>query len=150
MLSREINGSIFLQVLNLTDEVLLKQKHKGSKDPSNPNEQLLAQPQASSDSGIPSNQEDHSSAKSDVVDSDSPHYVEGGHSSLLEPGDSSYVLETEQSDLSQDEEDNLSKNLLPPTEYVFPKVEHDYSNLPTNSCYFGFPIEEQSFGFWPY
>ncbi|XP_058180533.1 homeobox-leucine zipper protein HAT5-like [Rhododendron vialii] len=137
------------EVLHLTDKVVLKQKHKGNTDPSDSNKQLLAQPQASVDSGMPSNQEDHSSAKSDVLDSDSPHYVEG-HSSLIEPGDSSYVLEPEQSDLSQDEEDNLSKNLLAPTGYVFPKVEHDYPNPPTNSCYFGFPVEEQPFGFWSY
>lgn len=137
------------EVLQLTDKVLLKQKQKGNMDPSDSNQQLLAQPQGSVDSVMPSNQEDHSSAKSDVLDSDSPHYIEGGHSPLQEPGDSSYVLEPDQSDLSQDEEDNLSKNPLPSTEYVFPKVEHDYPTPPTNSSYFGFSVEDQTFGFWP-
>lgn len=76
-------------------------------------------------------QEDISSAKSDIFDSDSPHYTDGVHSSLIEAGDSSYVFEPEQSDLSQDEEDNLSKSLLPA--YVFPKLEDaDYSDPPAS------------------
>ena len=66
-------------------------------------------------------QEDISSARSDILDSDSPHYTDGVHSALLEHGDSSYVFEPDQSDMSQDEEDNLSKSLYP--SYLFPKFE---------------------------
>ncbi|KAK7265767.1 hypothetical protein RJT34_33390 [Clitoria ternatea] len=94
-------------------------------------------------------QEDISSARSDILDSDSPHYTDGVHSSLLEHGDSSYVFEPDQSDLSQDEEDNLSKSLLPP--YIFPKLEDvDYSDPPENSCSFGFPEEDHALWTWAY
>jgi hypothetical protein len=87
--------------------------------------------------------------KSDIFDSDSPHYTDGVHSSLLDPGDSSHVFEPDQSDLSQDEEDNLSKSLLPP--YTFPKLEDvDYSDPPENSCHFGFPVEDHAFWSWSY
>ncbi|KDP21235.1 hypothetical protein JCGZ_21706 [Jatropha curcas] len=83
-------------------------------------------------------QEDASSVKSDVFDSDSPH-------SFLEPADSSHVLEPEQSDFSQDEEDDLSRSLLPPP--YFPKLYHD---PPANSCSFEFPVEDQPFWSWTY
>ncbi|KAJ1378441.1 Leucine zipper, homeobox-associated [Sesbania bispinosa] len=79
-------------------------------------------------------QEDISSARSDILDSDSPLYNDGVHSTLLETGDSSYVFEPDQSDLSQDEEDNLSRSFLPP--YIFPKLEDmDYSNPPESSLF---------------
>lgn len=92
-------------------------------------------------------QEDASSAKSDVFDSDSPRYTEN-HSSLLEPAGSSHVFEPDQSDFSQDEDDNLSKSFLP-TLY-FPKLEAScYDDPPASSCNFGFPIEDQPFYFWP-
>lgn len=91
--------------------------------------------------------EDASSAKSDVFDSDSPHYTEN-HSSLLEPADSSPVFEPDHSDFSQDEDDNLSKGFLP-TVY-FPKLETScYDDPPAVSCNFGFPVEDQPFYFWP-
>ncbi|CAN0903500.1 Homeobox-leucine zipper protein HAT5 [Linum grandiflorum] len=95
-------------------------------------------------------QEDISSARSGIFDSESPHYTDGVHSSLLEAGDSSYVFEPDQSsDLSsQDEEDNLSRNLLPAAaSYVlFPKLEDedDYSD-PSAS------FEDNAFwSSWPY
>ncbi|XP_037494001.1 homeobox-leucine zipper protein HAT5 [Jatropha curcas] len=97
--------------------------------------------EASKASFVACKQEDMSSAKSDIFDSDSPHYTDGVHSSLLEAGDSSYVFEPDQSDLSQDEEDNLSKSLLPP--YVFPKLEDaDYSNPES--------FEDHAFWCWSY
>ncbi|XP_004299400.1 PREDICTED: homeobox-leucine zipper protein HAT5-like isoform 2 [Fragaria vesca subsp. vesca] len=66
-----------------------------------------------------------------------------------ERGDSSYIFEPDQSDLSQDEEDNLSKSLLPT--YIFPKLEDvDYTDPPANSCNFGFPVEDQAFWSWSY
>ncbi|KAJ4823260.1 hypothetical protein Tsubulata_042385 [Turnera subulata] len=83
-------------------------------------------------------QEDASSAKSDVFDSDSPH-------SFLEPADSSHVFEPDQSDFSQDEEDNLSKNFLRTSSYVIPKLYQDPS---PSSCNFEFPVEDQPFWSW--
>ncbi|KAL5816464.1 hypothetical protein ACOSQ3_024842 [Xanthoceras sorbifolium] len=99
-------------------------------------------------------QEDISSAKSDIFDSDdSPHYTDGVHSnSLLETADSSYGFEPDQSESSQDEDENLimSKTLLHP--YIFPKIEEaDYSDPPTTSCNFGFPnIEDHALWSWTY
>lgn len=86
-----------------------------------------------------------SSVKSDIFDSDSPRFNEAVHSnSLLDPGDSSYAFEADQSDLSQDEEDNLPS-------YIFLKLEDvDYSDPPTSSCNFGFPVEDHAFWSWSY
>ncbi|XP_065876897.1 homeobox-leucine zipper protein HAT5-like [Euphorbia lathyris] len=132
----------------LTDKLLLKEKEKGyselfDKDTLShePAKELISE-EVSKDSAVAGKHEDISSAKSDIFDSDSPHYADGVHSSLLEAGDSSYVFEPDQSDLSQDEEDNLSKSLLPP--YVFPKLEDgDYSD-PSAS------FEDQTFWTWSY
>ncbi|CAN1262367.1 Homeobox-leucine zipper protein HAT5 [Linum perenne] len=76
-------------------------------------------------------QDDMSSARSDMFDSDSPH--------------SQYVLEHDQSDISQDEEDNLSRNLLPES-YLFLKLEdgEDYSD-PSASF-----DEHSLWSSWPY
>ncbi|CAJ1975247.1 unnamed protein product [Sphenostylis stenocarpa] len=95
-------------------------------------------------------QEDTSSAKSDMFDSsESPHYTDGVHSALLETGDSSYVFEPDHSDVSQDEEDNLRKTLLP--HYIFPKLEDvGYSDPPHSSCHFGIPEEDQAIWSWSY
>ncbi|XP_027361309.1 homeobox-leucine zipper protein HAT5 [Abrus precatorius] len=95
-------------------------------------------------------QEDANSAKSDVLDSDSPHCTDGNHpSSFVEPADSSHAFEPDQSDFSQDEEDNLSENLL--TLPCLPKVEDAcYDDPPENSCNFGFQVEDQTFCFWPF
>ncbi|KAL5553961.1 hypothetical protein UlMin_041362 [Ulmus minor] len=91
-------------------------------------------------------QETASSAKSDVVDSDSSHY---GENQCLEPADSSHVFEPDQSDFSQDEEDNLmSKSLFPPP--YFQKLEACcYDEPNASSCNFGFAVEDQPFYFWP-
>lgn len=105
--------------------------------------------------------EDANSAKSDVVDdSDSPQYCTYGNnpSAFMEPTDSSHALE-HSDDFSQDEEDiinnnndddnNLSENLL--TLPCLPKVEDVcYDDPHENSCHFGFPVEDQTFCFWPY
>nr|XP_016503886.1 PREDICTED: homeobox-leucine zipper protein HAT5-like [Nicotiana tabacum] len=83
-------------------------------------------------------QEDASSAKSDILDSDSPCYADGNYTSFLEPSDSSHAFETETSDFSQ-EDDSLSRTLL--SSLCFPKLEDD---LPVNSCHLSFQIEDQS------
>ncbi|GLU09350.1 hypothetical protein SLE2022_262160 [Rubroshorea leprosula] len=84
-------------------------------------------------------QEEASSAKSAIFDSESPIYTNGNHSSSTEPADSSNVLEQEQSE----EEDNPSQGLLHPP-YLL-KLEDDYEVPPEISCSFGFPVEDQSF-----
>ncbi|XP_044488435.1 homeobox-leucine zipper protein HAT5-like [Mangifera indica] len=95
-------------------------------------------------------QEDAFSAKSDIFDSDSPHYTDGNHSSMVEPGDSSQIFEPDQSDFSQDEEDNnLGRNPLPPP--CFLKLEDCYyDDPPTTSCNFGFSVEDQPIWSWSY
>ncbi|KAF5741015.1 homeobox-leucine zipper protein ATHB-54 [Tripterygium wilfordii] len=87
-------------------------------------------------------QEDASSARSDVFDSDSPHYTNGNHSSLLEP---------EQSDFSQEEEDHhLDRSFLQVLP-CFPKLEDGcYNDPPVNSSSFEFPVEDQPFWTWSY
>lgn len=86
--------------------------------------------------------EDISSARSDILDCDSPRYTDG----VLETGDSSYAFEHEyQSDLSQDEEDNL----LPP--YIFTKLEDvNYSDPPHNSSSYEFQEEDHHQALWPW
>lgn len=79
-------------------------------------------------------QEDATSAKSDVIDSDSPHYTDGNHSSN--------VFEQEPSDFSQDEDDNLSKSFL-----CFPEIG---DQIQANSCNLSFQIEDQPCWFWQY
>ncbi|KAG6746975.1 homeobox-leucine zipper protein HAT5-like [Populus alba x Populus x berolinensis] len=135
----------------LNDKLFLKEKEKGSSELSDkdalsqePPKRAMAdsasEGEVSKISTVACKQEDISSAKSDIFDSDSPHYADGVHSSLLEAGDSSYVFEPDQSDLSQDEEDNFSKSLLPP--YVFPKLEDDdYSDPPAS-------FEDHAFWSW--
>ncbi|KAL3644552.1 hypothetical protein CASFOL_009732 [Castilleja foliolosa] len=77
-----------------------------------------------------------SSAKSDVIDSDSPHY-------------GSDALEHDLSDYSQDEDESLRSKLL-----QFPKIEvecyDDDDDLQPNSCNFGFPTQDQGTWFWQY
>lgn len=150
----------FSQVVLLTDKLLLRDKESGNFELSDTNksEEPLENPVAAESvsegevskvSIVGCKQEEISSVKSDIFDSDSPHYTDGVHSSLLDAGDSSHVFEPEQSDLSQDEEDNLSNSLLPP--YIFPKLEDvDYSDPPENSCNFVFPVEDHAFWSWSY
>ncbi|KAJ6676796.1 LEUCINE ZIPPER HOMEOBOX-ASSOCIATED HOMEODOMAIN-LIKE DNA REPAIR PROTEIN XRCC4-RELATED [Salix viminalis] len=141
------NEKLKAEVNLLTDKVLLKEKGSSelsdkdalSQEP--PNKAVLAADSASEGevskiSAVAcSKQDEISSAKSDIFDSDSPHYAaDGVHSS--------YVFEPDQSDLSQDEEDNFSKSLLPP--YVFPKLEDgDYSDPHAS-------FEDHAFWSWPY
>ncbi|GMI99979.1 homeobox 1, conserved peptide upstream open reading frame 33 [Hibiscus trionum] len=85
---------------------------------------------------------EESKAESDILDSDSPHYTDV------------VQFELDQSDLSQDEEDNLSKAMLHLPAYVFPKLEddnnNDYSDPPASSCSFGFPADDHALWSWDY
>lgn len=154
------NDKLKAEVLQLSERLQLKDKERANSEQSDTNkshqepQQMPIAESVSSEGevsklSVVACKEDLSSVKSDIFDSDSPHYTDGVHSSLLERGDSSYIFEPDQSDLSQDEEDNLSKSLLPT--YIFPKLEDvDYTDPPANSCNFGFPVEDQAFWSWSY
>eukprot|EP00262_Sarcandra_glabra_P016142 TRINITY_DN5165_c0_g1_i1.p1 TRINITY_DN5165_c0_g1~~TRINITY_DN5165_c0_g1_i1.p1 ORF type:complete len:325 (-),score=77.11 TRINITY_DN5165_c0_g1_i1:300-1274(-) len=152
------------EVILLTDKLLLKGKESESSEALelNKHQSLLQsqKPVTNSDSALKQSevsivvckQEDLSAANSAVSDSDSPRYTDGGHSSLLEPANSSNFFEQDQSDLSHTEEDeeDMSKKSLLSLAYTFPKLEDGvYSDPPTNSCNYGFPVEDQAFWFWP-
>ncbi|KAL9270712.1 Homeobox-leucine zipper protein HAT5-like protein [Drosera capensis] len=109
-------------------------------------------------------QEDASSAKSDILDSESPHGIEGNHSSLLETANSSNFFEPEPSEFSQDEDDQyLSRSLLqapPPMPLPVPMMPPPY-NLPPlqdeecyndephgNSSTIQLPAEDQQLWSW--
>lgn len=138
------------EVLHLTDK--LQVKEQGNSDSNTMSEQLQTiQQGANVESASESDeqhaslfeynkQEDLSSAKSDVIDSDSSYYVE--------PGESSYAFEPDQSDISQDDEDYLNKTLLHST-HVFPKIEDDV-DTPANPGHFGLTEEDHAPLFWPY
>ncbi|KAH7570163.1 hypothetical protein JRO89_XS05G0060900 [Xanthoceras sorbifolium] len=152
------------QVLVLQDKLLLREKGKQnwetlddaikSLEPEEPQNTIM-DADTKTVSNVPMvvacKQEDASSAKSDVFDSDSPHYTDGNHSSFIEPADCSQVFEPDQSDFSQEEEDNPRRNLLPPPPCLL-KLEEDcyYDNTPTNSCNFGFSVEDHPFWSWSY
>lgn len=142
------------------DKLVVKGKEKETlkfrDDVQQPSEALpkehMADSVAASALGV--KQEGTSPTKSDVLDSDSPRYNDGVQSSFPDIGDSSYVFEPERSDSdlsSQDEDDSFSKNLMAPESCVFPKVREDHYPIPpSNSSLYGFPVEDQTFGFWPY
>ncbi|MCD7455423.1 hypothetical protein HAX54_028109 [Datura stramonium] len=94
--------------------------------------------------------EDLSSGKSDIFDSESPHYTGGGHSTFIDQDDSAYVLETEQSELSQDDDEKFSKTILSTANQLGKCDDDDFPVTSTNLSYFGFPVEDQGFGFWTY
>jgi len=145
------------EVVNLTDKLLVREKESSEsfsvKSPSEeaPSQEhstdLVREGEMSKISMLECQlMDDNAAAKSDLFDSDSPHYTDGSHSPLLERGDSSYVFEPEQSDVTQDEDDSF----LPCT---FPKVEdanYPSPDPPANTCYFGFPGEDQVCDFWSY
>ncbi len=144
------------EVILLSDKLILKENERGNLELSNADNLSQAPPQVvvadsvseveqvSKVSLMVCKQEDHSSTKSDVFDSDSPHYGDGGHSALPVPTDSSYVFEAEQSEASQDEEYNFPSS-------IFPKLEDvDYRDPPTNPCNFGFTVEDHTFWSWSF
>nr|GLL22252.1 homeobox-leucine zipper protein HAT5-like isoform X1 [Ipomoea trifida] len=157
--------SLKAEVLRVMDKLVVKGKEKETlkfrddiQHPSEaPSKDHMADSVAPSSPAPPVKLEGTSPSKSDVLDSDSPRYTDGVHSSFPDIGDSSYVFEPERSDsdLSQDEDDSFSKNFMAASESlsVFPKVREDHYPItipPTNSSLYGFPVEDQTFGFWPY
>ncbi|KAK8583711.1 hypothetical protein V6N13_109108 [Hibiscus sabdariffa] len=132
------NDKLKQEVLQLTDKLAMKQKGKSDVD-------ILSQEEPpEKPAGVVADQTaSEGLSKSDMFDSDSPH---GVHSSVLEAADSSYPFEPDQSDVTQDEEENLSNTLSHTASYIFPKLEDcDYSDPPASSCNFGFHVEDQAF-----
>ncbi|KAK7388981.1 hypothetical protein VNO78_23812 [Psophocarpus tetragonolobus] len=82
----------------------------------------------------------------DILDSNSPDGVHSPHAHA----DSSHVFEPDHSDLSQDEEDDLTNTVLYPS-HLFSKLEHlHYSHQTCSNFGFGFPDEDQPLWTWPY
>ncbi|KAL8141944.1 hypothetical protein V2J09_014976 [Rumex salicifolius] len=98
--------------------------------------------------GMVCKQEDPSSARSDVLDSDSPHYISGPYSSAFaEPIDALCALDLLDDDIS------LNPSFMSSSVYVLPKIEilDDYhDNPPGNACHFASPVDDQDSWFWSY
>lgn len=153
------------EVFQLTDKLLVKEKGNGQlalcliqKHSDASAKETVADPISRVElSNVPARvlkqqqlPEDLSSAKSDTFDSESPYYTGGGHSTFIDQGDSATVLETELSELSQDDDENFSKTMLSPVNRLGKSEDDDYPVTSSNLSYFGFPVEDQGFDFWTY
>lgn len=155
------NVNLKNEVHSLAEKLAQREKGKAKSEPLDSSiiSTLNAQPQKANPVTLSPNvrempvsvkQEDASSAKSDVFDSDSSHCTGGNHSSLMVHDDSSHVFERELSDFSQDEDDSLSRSLLQSPCFP-PKLEYEcYNDLQCNSGNLGFSVEDQSTWFWAY
>ncbi|XP_060204700.1 homeobox-leucine zipper protein ATHB-12-like [Lycium barbarum] len=163
----EEKENLTAEVFQLTDKLLVKDKENGQlalcdfqkRSDASPNETNVDPVSRVEMSNVPAQvlkpqqqhqQEDLSSTKSDVFDSESPHYTGGIHSSVIDQGDSAYVFETEQSELSQDDDENFSKTMLSTANLLGKAEDDNYPVTSSNLSYFGFPSEDQGFGFWTY
>ncbi|KAK4399768.1 Homeobox-leucine zipper protein HAT5 [Sesamum angolense] len=146
------NEKLKNEVQLLTQKLLLRDNGKPKPESFDPISPLDLQPEnpAFSPQAAACKQEDGtSSAKSDILDSDSPHHTDGNFPAVLDPVDSSQDFEPELSDFSPEENDSLSRSLLQPT--CFPKLEVEcYDDLQPNSCNLGFPVQDQGTWFWQY
>ncbi|XP_038986381.1 homeobox-leucine zipper protein HAT5-like [Phoenix dactylifera] len=136
------------EVLSLTNMLLLKEKDIGSSEPFESNKFAHQLENLGSDSLCEMKrvnaqvtvckQEDLSSANSTVLDSESPHYYirEGAHSTLMVPVDSSNIFQPDRSDLLHAGEVGEVKGCN------FLRLEDSLNN-------YGFPVEDQSYWFWP-
>jgi homeobox-leucine zipper protein len=133
------NNKLKAEVLHLTDKLVMKEKKNSASKlhDEEPITYLRSNSDVSKDS-VESKFEDFTSVGCQVT--------------LLERVDSSYIFETDQSDLSQDDEDILRKGLMHPLACEFPKNEDIADDYSSNSSYFGFPADnnDQNFGFWSY
>ncbi|KAL4559236.1 hypothetical protein LXL04_031371 [Taraxacum kok-saghyz] len=129
------------EVDELSDKLMIQEK--GTSDSSStksPSEPQLCQP-------IPD-----CGYEEDLSKNMDPAYKpEGNLDVVFEGGDSSYIFEQEQSDVSLDEENNnFGKIFLPSGEgYTSPKIENVDPHS-VNSYYLGLPGDDQGFGFWSY
>ncbi|KAG9154726.1 hypothetical protein Leryth_014218 [Lithospermum erythrorhizon] len=148
------------EVRRLTDKLPLNDNQKDLRNyggeklfqllPKAPIAESVATSESSQAPVVALRQDDLSSSRSGVLDSDSSHFADGVHSSFLETGDSSYIFECEQSNLSLDEEDNFSKNLLSLANEDFKIHDPNYTSFPANPNFFGLPHDDHAFRSWPY
>lgn len=147
-----------IQVFRLTGKLFIKEKGNGQldlRDEHKHSNALAKETVVDPMSNVPAlvvkhQQEDLSSAKSDVFDSESPRYTSRMHSSVVDQDDSARAFETDQSDSSQDDDENFSKNMLSTANLLGKDADDDYPATSSNLSYFGFPVEDQGFGFWTY
>ncbi|KAL2233578.1 UNVERIFIED_CONTAM: Homeobox-leucine zipper protein HAT5, partial [Sesamum indicum] len=146
------NEKLKNEVQLLTQKMLLRDNGKPKLESFDPISPLDLQPEnpAFSPQAAACKQEDGaSSAKSDILDSDSPRHTDGNFPAILDPVGSSHDFEPDPSDFSQEENESLSRSLLQPT--CFPKLEVEcYDDLQPNSCNLGFPVQDQGTWFWQY
>lgn len=146
------------EVFRLTGKLFIKEKGNGQldlRDEHKHSNALAKETVVDPMSNVPAlvvkhQQEDLSSAKSDVFDSESPRYTSRMHSSVVDQDDSARAFETDQSDSSQDDDENFSKNMLSTANLLGKDADDDYPATSSNLSYFGFPVEDQGFGFWTY
>lgn len=144
------NEKLKAEVLVLVDNILVRDQGDGNS-PSSDNQKLpegsrkeaiavtISEDEESKVSRAALKSEDISSSRSDEIDS--PHIPDAIHSSCR--------FEPDHSDLSQSE-DNWNEELLRPA-YTSSEIgDADYPGVFANSYYFGFPVEDQAFGFWSY
>ncbi|CAA3015273.1 homeobox-leucine zipper protein HAT5-like isoform X2 [Olea europaea var. sylvestris] len=144
------NEKLKAEVLVLVDNILVRDQGDGNS-PSSDNQKLpegsrkeaisdtISEDEESKVSMVALRSEDLSSARSDEIDG--PHIADAIHSS--------HSFKPDRSDLSQSE-DNWNEELLRPAFTSSGIGDTDYPGVSTNSCYFGFPVEDQAFGFWSY
>ncbi|KAG1335458.1 homeobox-leucine zipper protein HAT5 [Cocos nucifera] len=137
------------EVLSLANKVFLEEKDIGSSEPFECNKfphqsqnNMVSDPMGEMkrvDGQVTvCKQEDHSSVNSTVLDSGSPPYIDDvdHRSTLMEPVDSSNAFEPDQSDLSHAGEVDEVKAC------GFLRLEDNLNN-------YRFPMEDQSYWFWP-
>ncbi|KAL8123530.1 hypothetical protein AgCh_011488 [Apium graveolens] len=151
-----------VQVLDLTDKLCLKEKEKDGLEVVNTQalsaasqqehiENEVSKGEVSNEPILTCKQDDNPLVKSDPLYSDSPNYIDVVNSSLLEAGNPVQFFDIDQSDMSQDEEENIRRLLLPSLAYMFPRIGDISSpDLPASTCSSGFPIEEEAYDFWAY
>ncbi|KAE8716499.1 Homeobox-leucine zipper protein HOX16 [Hibiscus syriacus] len=114
------------EVLALKEKLFIREK--GTGDSSDYGPQNLNSDTASHVPLLACKQEEACSTKTDVFETDSPHFNE--------PADSSNVFEHDRSEFSQEEEDDPNLPLLSPRFYY---------DAPLVSYNFSLPVEDQSF-----
>lgn len=126
--------SISLQVVHLTDKLLLKEKPEDIREAlevEKPDYNTIIEPKKPERQLFGVKQEDRSSSNSAASESGSPHCTDGART------DSSNVFEPDQSDISYVEEDEEVRGY------------HQFLKLEDGAGSFDFPVEEQALWFWP-
>lgn len=135
MMRAEDLGSISLQVVHLTNKLLLKEKYNGNTEPlefKGPDYNSTVDLRSSGNQVVGLKQEDHSSTDSAVSVSESPHCADGPLT------DSSNAFEPDQSDISHVEDDEEVGGY------------HRFLKLDDHSGSFDFQVEDHPCWLWPW